>query len=110
MSNPRVVFNVEVENVANGGVKVVDKEGIEQVIPFDTLILPRRFGEGKANNSLLIGIKDKVAEVHRIGDCVKVKTSIKRSGVPTRWPGGLKQLREISNDIVLRLSENTFGN
>jgi 2,4-dienoyl-CoA reductase-like NADH-dependent reductase (Old Yellow Enzyme family)/thioredoxin reductase len=73
VSNPKVLYNTEVEDIVTEGVKVVDKEGVKQVLPCDTLILSRRFGERKANDSLFDNLKDKVAEVYKIGDCLQVR-------------------------------------
>ena len=49
----------------------MDKKGTKQVLPFDTLILARRFGERKSNDLLFDELKKKVAEVYKIGDCLK---------------------------------------
>lgn len=73
ISNPKVLYNVEVEDVVTGEVKVVDKEGTKQSLPFDTLILARRFGERKSNDLMFNELKEKVAEIFKVGDCQKVK-------------------------------------
>ncbi|MFH0768414.1 MAG: FAD-dependent oxidoreductase [Chloroflexota bacterium] len=73
ISNPKVLYNVEVEDVVTGEAKVTNEKGTKQVLPFDTLILARRFGERKSNDLLFDKLKKKVAEVYKIGDCLKVK-------------------------------------
>lgn len=73
VSNPKVVSNVQVEEIGAREIKVVSKEGTKQSIPFDTLILARRFGERKANDSFFDELKAKVPEAYKIGDCAKIK-------------------------------------
>jgi 2-enoate reductase len=73
VSNPKVLYNVTVENIANEGMKLVDEKGTEQTLPFDTIILSRRFGERKKNDSLFSELKVKVDEVYKIGDCKQIK-------------------------------------
>ena len=73
VSNPNVLCNVEVEDIGTREVKVVNKEGAKQVLPCDTLILARRFGERKSNDLLFDELKEKVAELYKIGDCLKIK-------------------------------------
>jgi 2,4-dienoyl-CoA reductase (NADPH2) len=73
LNNPNVMVHVTVESIAHQGMKVVDKKGTEQVLPFDTIILSRRFGERKTNDSLFDQLKSKVAEAYKIGDCKKIK-------------------------------------
>ena len=51
----------------------MDKEGTKQALPFDTLILARRFGERKSNDLMFDELKEKVAELFKVGDCQKVK-------------------------------------
>jgi hypothetical protein len=73
VSNPNVLYHVTVESIAYQGMKVVDKKGTKQTLPFDTIILSRRFGEREANDSLFDQLKSKAAEVYKIGDCNQVK-------------------------------------
>lgn len=73
MNNPNVMYHVTVESIAHQGMKVVDKKGTEQVLPFDTIILSRRFGEREKNDSLFDPLKSKMAEVYKIGDCNQIK-------------------------------------
>jgi 2,4-dienoyl-CoA reductase-like NADH-dependent reductase (Old Yellow Enzyme family)/thioredoxin reductase len=73
VSNPKVIGSVQVEDISAREIKVVNKEGTKQVLPFDTLILARRFGERKPNDLFFEELQKKVAEVYKIGDCQKVK-------------------------------------
>jgi 2,4-dienoyl-CoA reductase-like NADH-dependent reductase (Old Yellow Enzyme family)/thioredoxin reductase len=73
LSNPKVVFNVQIEDVTTEGIHVVDNEGAKSVLPCDTLIFSRRFGERSANDSLFDVLQTKVAEVYKIGDCAQVR-------------------------------------
>jgi len=76
MSNPEVLYNANVEEIDNGKMKVnlgVDADEA-RVIPFDTVILSRRFGERESNDSLFSELEGKVPEVYKIGDCDQVRT------------------------------------
>ena len=73
LSNPRVLSNSDIDDIGAREVRVVNKDGEKQVLPCDTVILARRFGERKSNDSLFNELKDKVAESYKIGDCSKVK-------------------------------------
>jgi len=75
VSNPEVLYHVEVEDISNDGirVKVGGNEGRTRVIPYDTLIISQRFGERKANDSLFDELQGKLPEVHKIGDCLQVR-------------------------------------
>ena len=73
VSNPEVLYNVEVEDVILDGIRIIDKKGKKRVLAFDTLILSRRFGERRKNDALFDELQGKIAEVHKIGDCSEVK-------------------------------------
>jgi len=76
-SNLEVSYNVKVEDITAEGIKLVttaDDVETKRVIPYDTLILSRRFGERKANDSLFDELQGRVAEVHKIGDCLQVRS------------------------------------
>jgi hypothetical protein len=45
----------------------------KEVLAYDTIILSRRFGERKANDSLFDELQGKAPEVHKIGDCSEVR-------------------------------------
>ena len=71
IDNPRVMFNIQVNDVTAEGVHVTDGEGAKTVLLCDTLIFSRRFGERKTNDSLFDELQGKVAEVYKIGDCAQ---------------------------------------
>ena len=73
VSNPKVLCNAKVEDVVTREVKVMNEKGTEQVLPYDTLIIAQRFGERESNDLLFDKLKEKVAEVYKIGDCLKSK-------------------------------------
>jgi len=74
VSNPGVLYNVEVEDITAEGLRArVGGFDRTQTIPYDTLIVSQRFGERKANDSLLTGLEGKVSEVYKIGDCLQVR-------------------------------------
>ncbi|MCK4723834.1 MAG: FAD-dependent oxidoreductase, partial [Dehalococcoidia bacterium] len=76
LSNPEVLYNANIEDITTEGIKVVtttDNVEVKRVIPCDTLILSRRFGERKTNDSLFDQLQEKVAEVYKIGDCSQVR-------------------------------------
>ncbi len=75
MSNPEVLYNVTVDEIAGGKITLQVGDNTDgRVLPYDTLILSQRFGERKANDSLFGELEGKVPEVHKIGDCAKVRT------------------------------------
>ncbi len=76
MSNPEVLYNVNVEEIADGKItlQVGDNTDRKRVVPYDTIILSRRFGERKSNDSLFSELEGKLPEVHKIGDCAQVRT------------------------------------
>jgi len=76
MSNPEVLYNVTVEEIAASKmtVQIGDDTARKRAIPYDTIILSRRFGERKSNDSLFSELEGKVPEVHKIGDCAQVRT------------------------------------
>jgi len=71
--NPEVIYNVDVADITVEGIGVEVKDVGKKVLPYDTFILSRRFGERKSNDSLFEKLQGKVAEVHKIGDCLQVK-------------------------------------
>ena len=68
--NPEVLYYVEVEGIGPEGIRIVNKDGEKRTLPYDTLIISR---ERAANDSLFEELQGKVAEVHKIGDCLQVK-------------------------------------
>ena len=76
MSNPEVIYNMTVEEIENGRMTVrlgVDT-AVKKAIPFDVLILSRRFGETKSRDSLFSELEGELPEVYKIGDCARVRT------------------------------------
>jgi len=78
LSNPKVLYYVDVEGIADGEIKIKVGGNAErkEVLPYDTLIISR---EREANDSLFNELQGKAAEVHKIGDCSEVgdiKTAI----------------------------------
>jgi len=76
MSNPEVLYNVTVEEIADGNItlRAGDNTDRNRAIPYDTIILSRRFGERKSNDSLFSELEEKLPEVYKIGDCAQVRT------------------------------------
>jgi thioredoxin reductase len=66
LSNPRVLYNIKVEEIGSEGITIRDRQGKMSVLPFDTLIISR--GREK-NDALFEEIKEQGPEVHKIGDC-----------------------------------------
>ncbi len=69
VSNPEVLYYVDVEGITPEGIRIVDKDGGKRVLPYDTLIVSR---ERAANDSLFKQLQGKAAEVYKIGDCSEV--------------------------------------
>ena len=89
--NPEVLFETEVEDIASREVtvKVGGNEDRRRVIPCDTVILSRRFGERKSNDSLFTELEGKVPEVYKIGDCSQVR--------------GIKEAIFSANEVVRKM-------
>ncbi len=73
MNNPRVLYQTDVDDITIEGIKISDKEGNRQILPYDTLIIAQRFGERKKNDSLFDELQGKVGEIQKIGDCSQVR-------------------------------------
>ena len=73
LSNPEVLYNVDMEDITHEGIKIVYRGGEKRIIRYDTLILSRRFRERRKNDSLFDELQGKVAEVHKIGDCLRIR-------------------------------------
>jgi len=73
LNNPEILYNMEVEDITTEGIRIRGEDGEKRVLPYDTLILSRRFGERKSNDSLFDELQGKVAEVYKIGDCLQVR-------------------------------------
>jgi 2,4-dienoyl-CoA reductase-like NADH-dependent reductase (Old Yellow Enzyme family)/thioredoxin reductase len=66
VSNPKVLFNIKVEDITPDGIAIIDKQGKKDVLPFDTLVISR--GREK-NDALYNEIQGQAPEIHKIGDC-----------------------------------------
>ena len=73
LSNPSVIYNVDVEKITPSIVGLADKAGNRTELSYDTLILSRRFGENKRNDALFKELQGKVPEIYKIGDCFKAR-------------------------------------
>jgi 2,4-dienoyl-CoA reductase (NADPH2) len=71
VENPQVLAGTKLEEVSPQGVKIIDKDGIEKLLPYDTLIVSRLRVPNKA---LFEALQGKVKELYKIGDCDKVRT------------------------------------
>ncbi len=71
VSNPAILYYVDVEEVSSVGIKIVNTQGDRQVLPYDTFIIAR---ERATNDSLFDRLQGKVAEIYKIGDCLEVGT------------------------------------
>lgn len=75
LNNLEVLYNVSVEDITQDRIRIkqTDNAGRDRVLPFDTVILSRRFGERKPNDTLFEKLQGKVGEVYKIGDCAQVR-------------------------------------
>ena len=69
LDNPKVLFNIKLDNITDEGVTIKDKNGAESLISFDTFIVSR--GRNR-NNSLFETLKDKMPEIYQIGDSANI--------------------------------------
>lgn len=69
VSNPEVLYYVDVEDITSEGIKIIDNDGRKRALPYDTLIISR---ERTTNDSLFEELQGKAAEVYKIGDCSAV--------------------------------------
>ena len=74
LDNPKVLSRVKVREVNDDGVRIVNREGEESVLAFDTLIVSRG---RRRNNALVKPLKAKLPEVHEIGDCASAADILK---------------------------------
>jgi len=73
VSNPEVLYNTTIDTISNEGIGISNKDGNRQTLLYATLIVSQRYGERRKNDSLYDELKDKVSEVHKIGDCLQVR-------------------------------------
>jgi 2,4-dienoyl-CoA reductase-like NADH-dependent reductase (Old Yellow Enzyme family)/thioredoxin reductase len=70
VQNPKVMFGVTVQGIEPEGVKISDKDGVEMVLPYDSIIVSL---QRAANNSLFDVLQGKATKVYKIGDCDKTR-------------------------------------
>ena len=66
ITDVRVMAKIKVNQISSAGVHLADESGKEEIIPYDTLIISRG---RQSNDGLYDLLKDKVKEIHKIGDC-----------------------------------------
>jgi len=69
VSNPKVLTNITVKDIDYKGIRLIDKDGLNRVIQYDTLIIAR---ERASNSSLFENLHGKGLEVYKIGDCLQI--------------------------------------
>ncbi|MBW2087011.1 MAG: FAD-dependent oxidoreductase [Deltaproteobacteria bacterium] len=69
VSNPKVLYNIKVEDITPEGIKIVSRQGRKDILPYDTLIISRG---RKSVDSLFNELEGKVKEIYKIGDCSTV--------------------------------------
>jgi len=69
LTNPEILYYVDVEDITPEGIKIATKDGDKKIFPYDTLIISR---ERAANDSLFEELQGKAPEVYKIGDCSQV--------------------------------------
>ena len=76
MTDLAVLYHVTVQEIADGMIIVRSGDNSDRTItiPYDTIVLSRRFGERKADDGLFAQLQGKVPELHKIGDCAQVRT------------------------------------
>ena len=73
LTNPEVLYNIKVDAITYEGLHISGQYGRKDIIPYDTLIISQRYGERKTNDTLYTALEGKVAEIHKIGDCLQVR-------------------------------------
>jgi thioredoxin reductase len=63
--NPEVLFRTQVKAVRSDEVDVVDENGVQKTLPYDTLVVSL---QRRPEDSLFEQLQEKVPEVHKIGD------------------------------------------
>ncbi|MCP4750842.1 MAG: FAD-dependent oxidoreductase, partial [Proteobacteria bacterium] len=70
LSNPEVLYHITVEEISKNEITTANKEGTKRTLPYDTLIISL---QRTPNNELFETLKQKVAEVHKVGDCAAIE-------------------------------------
>ena len=71
--NPEVLFHTQVKAVRSDEVDVVDDNGIEKTLPYDTLVISL---QRRPDDSLFENLQGKVPEVYRVGDRLNFEEDI----------------------------------
>jgi len=69
LTNPKVMFYMDVEKMTPGELHLIDREGAKTILPYDTFIISR---ERASNNAVYEMRKGAAPEVYNIGDSAKV--------------------------------------
>jgi len=69
LTNPKVLYNIKVEDITPEGINIVSRQGLKDTLPYDTLIISRG---RKPVDSIYDELEGKVKEIYKIGDCSKV--------------------------------------
>ncbi len=70
LGNLETLYNVKVKDITKEGIRITEDRWGERVLPYDTLIISRG---RKSNDSLADELQGKAPEVHKIGDCRRVR-------------------------------------
>ncbi len=81
-----VLTGVKCQEFTKGSLLIIVEEGLEKTIPFNTVVIA---AGGRANQSLLDGLRRTVPAVHCAGDCVEPR------GIAEAMADGLRIGREI---------------
>jgi 2,4-dienoyl-CoA reductase (NADPH2) len=71
--NPEVLFRTQVKAVRSDEVDVVDDNGVERTLPYDTLVISL---QRRPDDSLFENLQGKVPEVYRVGDRLNFEEDI----------------------------------
>jgi pyruvate/2-oxoglutarate dehydrogenase complex dihydrolipoamide dehydrogenase (E3) component len=63
-----ILTGIQYKEITSDGVVIIDKEGREQTITADTIVLA---AGAKPNTELLPILKEKISEVYAVGDCAE---------------------------------------
>ena len=66
-----ILTGIQYREITTDGVVIIDKDGREQTIEADTIVIA---AGARPNNQLLTLLKERVAEVYTVGDCVEPRS------------------------------------
>ncbi len=64
------MYNVKVKDITSEGIRITEDRYGERTLPYGTLIISRG---RKSNDALVDELQEKVPEIHKIGDCKRVR-------------------------------------